>query len=75
MACTTIIVIGFLNFASFVAVATYLGGDAINGKASKGHYYLFGVRFESGEKSIQKSMNVYSTTANGMPIVILLLGL
>jgi hypothetical protein len=39
-----------LNFVIFVAIATYLGGDAINGKVEGGHYYLFGARSESGHK-------------------------
>jgi len=34
----------------FVAVASYLGGDAINGKAVDGHYYLFGTRTVNGKK-------------------------
>jgi len=33
-------VLGFLNFASFFAVALFLGGDAINGKIEAGRYYL-----------------------------------
>ena len=39
-----------LNFVVFVATAFYLGGDAVNGKAEGGRYYLFGVRTESGRK-------------------------
>ena len=31
---------GMFNFIVFVAVAVYLGGDALNGKAVDGHYYL-----------------------------------
>ena len=36
--------LGVLNFAIFVAVSMYLGGDAVNGKVEGGHYYLFGER-------------------------------
>jgi hypothetical protein len=49
-ACNVIITIGILNFVTFVSVACYLGGDAVNGKAEGGHYYLFGVRTEGGHK-------------------------
>ena len=39
-----------LNFVIFAAVATYLGGDAVNGRIEGGRYYLFGVRTENGWK-------------------------
>ena len=29
-----------VNFAAFVLIATYLGGDALNGYAKDGHYFL-----------------------------------
>jgi hypothetical protein len=45
-----VIAVGTLNFLIFVAGATYLGGDAVNGKIEGGRYYLFGVRTESGRK-------------------------
>jgi hypothetical protein len=32
--------IGILNFLAFVIVAVVMGGDALNGKASNGHYFL-----------------------------------
>src|SRR5262249_61437601 len=41
-------VITVVNFLIFVAVAWYLGGDAVNGKMERGRYYLFGVRGENG---------------------------
>lgn len=49
---TTIIftTITIVNFVIFVGVAFYLGGDAVNGKAEGGHYYLYGVRAENGHK-------------------------
>jgi len=43
-------VITVVNFLIFVAVAWYLGGDAVNGKMERGRYYLFGVRGENGWK-------------------------
>lgn len=30
----------FLNFAAFVVIAIRIGGDAMNGHAAGGHYYL-----------------------------------
>jgi hypothetical protein len=49
-ACHVVVIGGFLNFAIFVAIACYLGGDAVNGKVEDGRYYLFGVRTASGHK-------------------------
>ena len=49
-ACNLMIAVGTLNFLIFVAGATYLGGDAVNGKIEGDRYYLFGVRTESGRK-------------------------
>lgn len=48
--CNLMIAVGVLNGLMFVAGATYLGGDAVNGKVEGGHYYVFGVRTESGRK-------------------------
>ena len=44
------IVIGLLNFLVFVAISLYLGGDAVNGKAEGGHYYLYGYGLRTGLK-------------------------
>ncbi len=30
-----------LNIGAFIAVAAYLGGDAVNGRIQDGHYFLF----------------------------------
>lgn len=35
-----IVLLGLLNFFVFFCTAMYLGGDAINGHSSNGHYYL-----------------------------------
>jgi hypothetical protein len=48
--CNLVIAVGLLNFMIFAAGAIYLGGDAVNGKAEGGRYYLFGVRAEAGRK-------------------------
>lgn len=39
-----------LNFAIFLGIAIYLGGDAVNGKRQNGHFYLYGVRTVNGNK-------------------------
>jgi len=49
-ACITIILIGLLNMAVFVAIALRLGGDALNGKATSGHYYIYGYQPKTGHK-------------------------
>jgi hypothetical protein len=36
----TLVVIAFINFAVFWIIGVYIGGDAINGKAENGHYYV-----------------------------------
>jgi hypothetical protein len=35
-------VVGLLDFVSFLIGASYLGGDAVNGKIQGGRYYLYG---------------------------------
>jgi hypothetical protein len=35
-----VFVLAFVNFASFWFIAVYIGGDAINGYAKDGHYFL-----------------------------------
>jgi hypothetical protein len=50
LVCQAICLIGISNFFVFVAVASYLGGDALNGRVDGEHYYLFGVRSEYGHK-------------------------
>ncbi len=39
-ACRGVAVVGFLNIISFIVLALLLGGDAIAGGTSNGHYYL-----------------------------------
>jgi hypothetical protein len=38
--CRFLVVIGFLNVLSFILLSLLLGGDAIAGGRSDGHYYL-----------------------------------
>jgi len=33
-------IVALINFASYVIIAQYIGGDAINGHQAGGHYYL-----------------------------------
>jgi len=35
-------VVGLLDFVLFLIGASYLGGDAVNGKIDEGRYYLYG---------------------------------
>jgi hypothetical protein len=35
-------VVGLLDFVSFLIGASYLGGDAVNGKIDGGRYYIYG---------------------------------
>ncbi len=56
-------VITIVNFIAFVAIAYYLGGDAVNGKTEGHRYYLFGVRAENGLKGyteVSKAKFTYS---------------
>jgi hypothetical protein len=49
-ACITMIFIGLLNMVVFLAIDLHLGGDALNGKASSGHYYVYGYQPKTGQK-------------------------
>ncbi len=65
-ACQIFCVVGILNFLVFVAIVSYLGGDAVNGKIEAGRYYLFGVRGEAGRKMYTEVSESVSITAIGM---------
>ena len=49
-ACITMIFIGLLNLAVFLAIDLRLGGDALNGKASSGRYYIYGYQPKTRQK-------------------------
>ena len=49
-ACLTIILIGLLNMAVWLTIVFRLGGDALNGKALGGHYYIYGYQPKTGQK-------------------------
>src|SRR2546422_10394998 len=49
-ACITMVFIGLLNLVVFLAIDLRLGGDALNGKASSGHYSLYGYQPKTGQK-------------------------
>jgi len=49
--CVITLIVAILNFASFVAVSIYLGGDAFSGGVKDGHYYIYGNHF-FGQKSL-----------------------
>jgi len=38
--CYLVMAITWINLVAFIAIAVWLGGDAVNGDASGGHYYL-----------------------------------
>jgi hypothetical protein len=60
-ACQIFCGVGILNFVVFVAIASYLGGDAVNGKIEGGRYYLFGVRSEAeGKGYTEVSQSVFN---------------
>jgi hypothetical protein len=48
--CIAMLFVGLLNSAIFLAMTWHLGGDALNGKASGGHYYLYGFQPKTGQK-------------------------
>lgn len=54
------LLIGILNFVVFVALATYLGGDAVNGKTEGGRYYLYGPRKSGGKGYTEVSQQVFT---------------
>jgi hypothetical protein len=39
---TVLTIVSLLDFVSFLIGASYLGGDAVNGKVGDGRYYLYG---------------------------------
>ena len=46
--CDIAVIVGLLNFLLFLAGAFYFGGDAWNGKAEAGRYFLWG--YHNGTK-------------------------
>lgn len=42
--CAAAIVVGVLNFLLFIAGTLLIGGDAVNGKAENGRFYVWGYR-------------------------------
>ena len=59
--CTVAMVVGILNFILFAAGTYYFGGDAVNGKAEGGKYYLWGSHHgEKGYIEVSPSVFHYS---------------
>jgi hypothetical protein len=73
-ACITMIFIGLLNMAVFLAIDLRLGGDALNGKASSGHYCIYGFNLRLDRKGIRKSAKPPLDIASGTATVLLLHG-
>jgi hypothetical protein len=57
-ACITMIFIGLLNMAVFLAIDLRLGGDALNGKASSGHYYVYGYQHKTWTERVSRSQQI-----------------
>ena len=53
----TVGIIAVLNFASFLCISLYIGGDALNGRHGGGHYFLsnHGVLTEVGRTTFEYS--------------------
>jgi hypothetical protein len=49
-ACLAITLVGLLNMGAFVVISWRMGGDALNGQAVGGHYYLWGYQPKTGHK-------------------------
>jgi hypothetical protein len=59
--CGLLVIIGLLNFMSFMAGTFYFGGDAWNGKIEAGKYFLWGDHDGSkGYIEVSKSVFDYS---------------
>ena len=46
-----------------MAIALYVGGDAVNGKDENGHYYVSGYNYHSGSKGyteVTRNLFIYS---------------
>lgn len=68
-----VVIIGAANFAVFVGVAMYLGGDALNGKVEDGHYYLTERgRYTEVSESVFEYSRVHAyTTLVSWPVVLI----
>ena len=57
-------IVGLLNFILFLAGTFYLGGDAVNGKAEHGKFYVWGYgireRGAKGYREVSKTAFDYS---------------
>ena len=52
--CLFLIVLGLLNFGSFLVGTIVFGGDALNGKVSGDKYYLWGYGYHMGAKGFHQ---------------------
>jgi hypothetical protein len=54
-------IVGLLNFVLFMAGATYFGGDAVNGRAGGGRYFLWGPHDGTkGYHEVSRAIFLYS---------------
>jgi hypothetical protein len=62
------ITVAVLNFFAFVAVASFLGGEALHGRADDGRYYLSNL--SNGEPTVQVSQAVWVYSyAHGVSVI------
>lgn len=68
-----VIVLGFLNFVAFLLVSAALGGDALNGHVTDGHYYVanHGVYTEVSQAAWTASRAHALFTMGSWPLVML----
>ena len=72
-------IVGFLNCALFLAGTLFVGGDALNGKAENGRYFVWGYNTHDHIKEfteVRRSVYLYSvwhgiSVAVTWPLVIL----
>jgi hypothetical protein len=60
---TSVFTAVLINFILFIIISVFIGGDAINGKAENGQYFLWGYSAQKGEKGyteVNKGVYDYS---------------
>ena len=55
-----VFILAIVNFFSFIAIDLYLGGDALNGYAKDGHYFLYSQTSHTRYIEVSRAMWTYS---------------
>jgi hypothetical protein len=55
-----VVILAFVNFFSFIFIDLYLGGDALNGYARDGHYFLYCQTSHSRYIEVSRAVWTYS---------------